>query len=396
MADMHVIECDTAKAEAMFERALDASRRSRDQATEAAALAGLAHVAARTHKFKEATLYAEQAESRALRMESSEATTLAARVKNVMGAVSAFEGRYTQANDLMEEALRLAHEAGDARMVRAISHNLALPAFMEGDFRAALRYFSRTPISDARGDAGRQLHPDLVMLYVNRAAICTALGELVLAEQDLDKAAEVTALFNLRNYMPGIYEGRANIARERRQFDRADQLYASALDEYHSIEADPVAADLHYERALLEMRRGALDRALELIDVVVANRRESRREIEEAVARQLRGRILAARAPALALKEAEASEPLLRSLQCNYYLAIGCHLRARVLAGVDDEAGRRALVEFLSLAERFDYGYFLACEESYQPAINDLCRLYSVSSEWVDKIISNPKFEMIL
>jgi tetratricopeptide (TPR) repeat protein len=329
-------------------------------------------------------------------MATAEAATLAARVKNVIGAVRSFEGRYTEASDLMEEALRLAHEAGDARMVRAISHNLAIPAFMEGDFRAALRYFSRTPISDARADAGRQMHPDLVMLYVNRAAICTALGELALAEQDLDSAAEVTAVFNLRNYMPGIYEGRANIARERRQFNKAERLYDSALDEYRAVEVDPVRSDLYYERALLELRRGEFDRALELIDMVIANRSESRREIEEAIARQMRGRILAAAEPRLAFKEAEASEPLLRRLQCNYYLAIGCHLRARVLAGVDDEAGRRALAEFLSLAERFDYSYFLACEESYQPAINRLCRSYSVSSEWVDKVMSNLKFEMRL
>ena len=74
-----------------------------------------------------------------------EAATLGARLKNVMGAVRIFEGEYTEANDLMEEALRLAHEAGDARLVRSISHNLALPAYMEGDYPPRASLFRAQP-----------------------------------------------------------------------------------------------------------------------------------------------------------------------------------------------------------------------------------------------------------
>jgi LuxR family maltose regulon positive regulatory protein len=397
MGDMQVIEGDTANAETMFRAALATARETGDQATEAAALAGLAHTAARDHNFADAITHAEEAERRAPTGGTSvQAITLGARIKNVIGAVRSFEGRYIEANDLMEEALRLAHEAGDARLVRTISHNLALPAYMEGDFHAALRYFARSPISDVK-DAARDseqqtgaalsrypaLHPDSVTLYLNRSAIYTAQGKLESAERDLDSAAELATVFNLRGFLPRIHEGRGNIARERRRFDEADQLYNEALNEYRGVDADPVKADLYYERAALEMRRGDLDQALELINLMVADREESQREIEAALARQMRGRILVERKDARALSEADASEPLLRRLQCNYYLAIGCYLRARSLAGRDVEGGRRAFEEFLSLAERFDYSYFAVCEESFHHALSDMCSLYSVTSDWL-------------
>lgn len=398
MGDMHVIEGDTANAEAMFTAARRAAREADNKATEAAALAGLAHTAARDHNFADAITYAEEAERRAPTGDTSvQAITLAARIKNVIGAVRSFEGRYIEANDLMEEALRLAHEAGDARLVRTISHNLALPAYMEGDFHAALRYFSRSPISDAKvavRDSEHQsgavlsrypaLHPDSITLYLNRSAIYTVQGKLELAERDLDSAAELASVFNLRGFLPRIHEGKGNIARERRQFDKAEQLYNEAVNEYRSVDADPVKADLYYERAALEMRRGDLDQALELISLMIEDRRESHREIEAALARQMRGRIYVERNDARALFEADASEPLLRRLQCNYYLAIGCYLRARALAGRDREEGRRAFQEFLSLAERFDYSYFVACEESFHHALSDMCRLYSVTSDWLE------------
>jgi ATP/maltotriose-dependent transcriptional regulator MalT len=397
MGDMHVIEGDTASAEAMFRAALATARDAGDQATEAAALAGLAHTAARDHNFADAITHAEEAAACAPAGDTSvQALTFAARIKNVIGAVRSFEGRYIEANDLMEEALRLAHEAGDVRLVRTISHNLALPAYMEGDFHAALRYFARSPISDAN-DVARDndqqlgavlsrypaLHPDSITLYLNRSAIYTAQGKLELAERDLDSAAELASVFNLRGFLPRIHEGRGNIARERRQFDEADQLYNEAFNEYRSVDADPLKADLYYERAALEMRRGNLNQALELINLMVTDREESQREIEAALARQMRGRILVQRNDARAIFEADASEPLLRRLQCNYYLAIGCYLRARALAGRDADAGRRAFEEFLSLAERFDYSYFVACEESFYHALSDMCRLYSATSDWL-------------
>jgi tetratricopeptide (TPR) repeat protein len=386
----------------MFRSALRAAQARSDQATEAAALAGLAHTAARDHKFADAITHAEEAARRAPPGDTTvQAITLAARIKNVIGAVRSFEGRYIEANDMMEDALRLAHEAGDARLVRTISHNLALPAYMEGDFRAALRYFSRSPISDAKdstrdgaqqadGGASRYpaLHPDSITLYMNRSAIYTAQGKLELAERDLDSAAELASVFNLRRFLPHIYEGRGNLARERRQFDDADRLYNEALNEYRSVDADPVKADLYYERAALEMRRGDLDQALELICLMVADREESQREIEAALARQMRGRILVERNDARALFDADASEPLLRRLQCNYYLAIGCYLRARALAGRDADEGRRALEEFLSLAERFDYSYFACSEELSHHALSDMCRLYSVTSGWLNSVLA--------
>ncbi len=386
MGDMFVIKGETGAAEAMFQSALTLSRARADHAAEAAALAGLAHTATRNHNFKDAIKYAELAERRAPEQVAMlQSATLGARIKNVMGAVRIFEGEYTEANDLMEEALRLAHEAGDARLVRSISHNLALPAYMEGDFRRALHYFARSPISEARSDHGPEMHPDSITLYLNRAAVYTTRGEFDLAESDLNRAAEVAEVFKLRGFLPSMLEGKANVARERRQFDEADQLYNSALNEYRRVDADPVKTDLYYERALLELRRGDYDQALDLINHMIADRKESNREIEEALARQMRGRIWLEARHERALADAEASEHLIRRLKYNYYLAIGCYLRARALANRDFEGGRRALVEFFTLAERFDYRYFIACEESYSPALGELCRLYSVSSEWADK-----------
>ncbi len=313
---------------------------------------------------------------------------LAAQIKNVAGAVRVFEGRYAEANDLMEEALRLANEAGDARMIRSISHNLALPSFMEGDFQAALRYLSRSPISEASG-ARRSLHPDSILLYLNRAAVYTALGKLEMAERDLASAGELARVFCLRGFVPRIIEARANIARERREFAEAARLYDAAAAEYRNVDSDPVKSDLFYERSLMELRRGESDRALELIDQMVDDRQRAGREIELALARQMRGRVLLARGDPRCLEEADASEPLLRRLCCNYYLAMSCYLRARALFGRDVETGRLALNELLQLAERFDYSYFIATEESFHPAIRDLCRRYSLDSAWLNHVLAS-------
>jgi ATP/maltotriose-dependent transcriptional regulator MalT len=379
MGDIRVIEGDSVSAEAMFRAALRASRGLNDRAVRAAAYAGLAHVAARNHNFKDAIRQARAAWF----LVPEDATSLSARIKNVTGAALAFEGRYTEANNLMEEALRLAHEAGDARLVRTISHNLALPAYMEGDFRRAIRYFSRSPISH---NESSRLHPDSIALYLNRAAVYTARGDLNLAARDLDRAEDIATFFNLRGYVPSILESRGNLARERREFDEADAFYNGALNEYRRVDADPVETDLYYERALLELRRGEIDQALELISLMISDRQEHGRDIEESLARQMRGRILLERSAERAIADIDSSEPLLRRLQCNYYLAIGCYLRARALADRDTEGGRRALVEFFSLADRFDYSYFIEVEESYRPALDDLCRRYSVTSEWTRKM----------
>ena len=189
---------------------------------------------------------------------------------------------------------------------------------------------------------------------------------------------------NLRGFVPRIIEARANIARERSRFDEAEALYNDALKEYLDVDADPVKSDLYYEWTLLKLRKGNRDRALELIDQMVADRQQNGREIELALARQMRARVLLERSDPSVLEEADASEPLLRRLHCNYYLAISCYLKARALFERDVEQGRLALHEFLQLAERFDYGYFARSEESFHPALGELCGRYSVTSAWLN------------
>lgn len=388
MGEIRIIEGDSKAAEAFFQSALEAARPAGDRAVEAAALTGLAHTAIREHNFKEAISRAEAAEQCARETDRvPDAAALSARIKNVVGAVRVFEGRYTEANNLMEEALQLAHEAGDVRLVRSISHNLALPAFMEGNFHAALRYFSRSPISEVPS-ARRALHPDSLLLHINRAAVYTALGQLDKAEGDLASADELAAVFSVRGFVPRIIEAKANIARERGDFDGAHELYEAALRDYLDAGADPAKSDLNYERTLLEMRRGRLDRALDLIDAMVVERQQHGLEIELALARQMRGRVLLERGDMSAIDEANASEPLLRRLQCNYYLAIGSYLKARALCERDVEAGRLALGEFAELAERFDYRYFVATEERFHPSLAGLCRRYALDSPWLSSVLA--------
>ena len=137
-------------------------------------------------------------------------------------------------------------------------------------------------------------------------------------------------------------------------------MYDIALREYENSGSDPAKSDLNYERTQLYLRTGKLDLALELIDGMLAERQQNGREIELALARQMRGRVLLERGDPRALDEALASEPLLRQLQCNYYLAINCYLKARALSERDIEAGKLALSEFARLAECFDYQYFVA------------------------------------
>src|SRR4029434_932556 len=106
---------------------------------------------------------------------------------------------------------------------------------------------------------------------------------------------------------------------------------------------------------------------------------------------QMRARILLERQDESVLEEADASEPLLRHLRCNYYLAISCYVRARALFARDVEKGRVALGEFIQLAERFDYKYFVASEETFHPAFDDLCRRYSISSTWLTNVLTSCK-----
>ena len=388
MGEIRIIEGDSKAADSLFQSALSIAQLAGDRAVEAAALSGLAHTAVREHNFKLAIAYAEAAERCASLTDSlRDGAALAARIKNVVGAVRVFEGRYTEATNLMEEALRLAHQAGDVRLVRSISHNLALPAFMEGDFHAALRYFSRSPISEAP-NARRALHPDSLLLYLNRAAVYTALGKLENAERDLASADELASVFNLGGFVPRIIEAKANIAREREQFDKAEHLYDAALREYLNTGSDPAKSDLNYERALLLMRNGNSARALDLIDAMISERLENGREIELALARQMRGRVLLECGDPRALDEAAACEPLLRRLQCNYYLAINCYLKARALSERDLETGKLALSEFARLAECFDYQYFVATEERFHPSLASLCSRYSFDSSWLNSILA--------
>jgi ATP/maltotriose-dependent transcriptional regulator MalT len=387
MGEVRIIEGDSSGAEWWFQSALAAARISNDRPVEAAALAGLAHSAVRKHNFNQAKQYVEAA-APFTAFPDKNGVAVAARIKSVAGAVRVFEGCYSEAIALMEEALRLAHRAGDVRLIRSISHNLALPAFMEGDFHAALRYFSRSPISETP-DGRRSLRPDSVSLYLNRAAVHTALGNMEMAECDLESAHEMATVFSLRGFVPRIIEARGNIARERGLFEKAHALYCAALQEYRNAGCDPAKSDLFYERALLELRRGELDRALELIDRMVSDREKTGREIELALARQMRARVLLERGDPRAIAETEASEPLLRKLQCNYYLAISCYLRSRALIGRDVENGRLALTEFLRLAERFDYSYFVRSEDSHHPAMLDLCRKYSVASAWLNMVLAS-------
>ena len=387
IGQVKVIEGNSSGADDSFRAALKGALRLNDRAAEAAALAGLAHSAVRGHDFSSASAYSEAAAHCIATSKISDRSAIEAQIKNVEGAIRVFEGRYTEANELMERALRLAHEVGDIRLVRSISHNLALPSFMEGDFHAALRCFSRSPIS---GDSRtRSLHPDSVLLYLNRAAVHTALGNLVLAETDLTNADELARLFNLRGFVSRIVEARANIAREERQFEKAEKLYSISLEEYRSAGVDPIKTDLSYERAFLELRRGDLDRALDFIEPMILDREQTQREIELALARQMCARVLVESSDPSALLEIDASEPLFRRLQCNYYLAISSYLRARVLSVRDFERGREAFSEFLSLAERFDYSYFARSEQYFHPVLFDLCKTYSISSAWLNLVLDS-------
>jgi len=382
IGQVRIIEGNPSGADDSFRAALNGARLLNDQAAEAAALAGLAHSAVRRHDFTSALAYSEAAADCIATGKVSNQSDIEAQIKNVEGAIRVFEGRYAEANALMEQALRLAHEVGDIRLVKSISHNLALPSFMEGDFHAALRCFSRGPIS---GDSGtrRSLHPDSVLLYLNRATVHTALGHLALAESDLTNADELARLFNLRGFVSRIIEAWGNIAREERQFEKAEKIYCAALEEYRTVGVDPIKTDLYYERALLELYRGDLDRALDFIEPMISDREQNQREIELALARQMCARVLVESSDPTALLEIDASEPLFRRLQCNYYLAISCYLRARVLSARDFERGREAFSEFLRLAERFDYSYFARSEQSFHPILFDLCKIYSISSAWL-------------
>ena len=386
IGEVKIIEGDNVGADDSFRAALNAARSAGDRSAEAASLAGLAHSAMRVHDFGSANEFTEAAERCIATGNISNQAAVEAQVKNVQGAIRVFEGQYAEATRLMEGALKLAREAGDLRLIRSISHNLALPSFMEGDFHAALRYFSRSPIS---GDSGtrRCLHPDSVLLYLNRAAVHTALGDLALAENDLTNADELTRIFNVSGFVGRIIEARANIAREERQFEKADKLYCAAVDEYRKNDIDPAKSDIYYERALLELRRGNFDQALDFIDQMILNREQSQRDIELALARQMRARVLVERNDRGAIPEIDASEPLFRRLRCNYYLAISCYVRARALSGFDSERGGEAYSEFLRLAERFDYSYFARSEEWFRPILFDLCKTYSVSSAWLNQAL---------
>src|SRR5262249_13534038 len=181
----------------------------------------------------------------------------------------------------------------------------------------------------------------------------------------------------------------ANVARDERQFEKAEKLYSAALEEYCSADVDPVKTDIYYERALLELRRADFDRALDFIEPMILDREQNQRDIELALARQMCARVLVGSSDPSALFEIEASEPLFRRLQCNYYLAISCYLRARVLSVRDVESGRDAFSEFLRLSERFDYSYLARTEESFSPILFDLCRIYSVSSAWLNLALAS-------
>ncbi|MCY7348821.1 MAG: tetratricopeptide repeat protein [Pyrinomonadaceae bacterium] len=361
-AEVARLQGDAEKSSSLLKKAVKLLHDQNDAEGEAEALHSLASIARRRGDCATALDLLEQAEK--LVGEDSEVRM---KCENTRGLCLIAGGAWTEAERQFRLALELADKNSNERYRRLITHNLALPAGLRGDFGEALRWFKQI----FRADRPEAQLPQESIGHLNVARLHLYRGEFAETETHLEKALELCQLYNLKHLRGEIYESYANFYREKRDFTHSAEFYERARKAYEEDGIDPSDREFDEERAALAQMRGDTVTARNLLENLLEVRRENKNEIGWHTVKLGLCRLKSEQNENAGVA-AELGEMLrfFHDRNLYYYEAAA----AVALAAALFADGRRKemlppLERALDLAARFDYEYFLREETKRYPAL---------------------------
>jgi DNA-binding SARP family transcriptional activator len=287
--------------------------------------------------------------------------------ENTRGLCLIGKGAWTEAERQFRLALELAEKHSNERYIRLITHNLALPSGLRGDFGEALRWFKRI----FRADKPEAQLPQESIGHLNIARLYLYRGEFAETETHLEKALELCQLYNLKHLRGEIFESYANFYREKRDFNHASEFYERARKAYEEDGIDPSSREFDEERALLASMRGDKVTARNLLENLLEIRRKNKNEIGSFTVRLGLCRLkLDQKETAGLITELEEIVGFFHEQNLYYYEASAAVALASVLFAEGKRQEMLAPIQrALDLAARFDYEYFLREEIKRNPAL---------------------------
>jgi ATP/maltotriose-dependent transcriptional regulator MalT/DNA-binding SARP family transcriptional activator len=361
-AEVARLQGETDKSSKLLQRAVKLLHAQKDSEGEAEALHSLASIARRKGDCAKAFKLLEQAEK--LAGENSEVRM---KCENTRGLCLITGGAWAEAERHFRFALGLAESHSNERYTRLITHNLALPPGLRGDFGEALRWFKRIFRDDK---PGAQL-PQEAIGHLNIARLHLYRGEFSETETHLGKSLELCQLYNLKHLRGEIFEAYANFYREKRDFAHAAEFYERAQKDYEEVGVATSSREFDEERAALAVMRGDLVTARNLLENLLEVRRENNNETGSQTVR------LALCQVRLMEKDTDGIVGELEEILAFFYAhslfyyeaAAAITLAIALLA----EGKRREMLlhirRALDLAARFDYEYWLREQIKQNPAL---------------------------
>ncbi len=361
-AEVARLQGDTEKSAGLLKRAVKLLSREKDADGEAEALHSLASIARRKSDCPNALKLLEQAEK--LVDENSEVRM---KCENTRGLCLIAAGAWTEAERHFRFALELAENHSNERYVRLITHNLALPSGLRGDFGEALRWFKRI----FRDDKPEAQLPQEAIGHLNISRLHLYRGEFAETETHLAKAMELSQLYNLKHLHGEILESYANLYREKKDFAHAAEYYERARKTYEEEGIDPAKRELDEERAVLALKRGDFITARNLLENLLAVRRRNKNETGEKTVELALCRVRLMQNDIEGIvPELEAIAVFFHAQNLYYYEAVASiKLAAALFAGDKRREMLPHVQRALDLAARFDYEYWLREEIAENPLL---------------------------
>lgn len=361
LAEVARLEGNSERSAIFLHRSVELLRAAGDREGEAEALHSLSSLERRNGRLSRAYELLTKAET----IVAPDSET-AMRCANTRGLCLIAEGKHSEAEQQFRIALNIAEKHGNRRYIRLITHNLALSPGYRGDFAEALRWFKR--IFSAENDIKL---PQEAIGHLNIARLHLYRGEFTQAESHLNRSLELCTLFNLTGLRGEIFEAFGNFHRELGEFPRALEYYDRAADAYSEAGISPATRELNEEIARLYLQCGETSKARNLLEPLIAERREHGNLLGTATAELLLCRV--------AISEGGASDVIGSLLgHVEYFASRGNHYDEAnallALAEAYSKTGEKSsalppLQRALDLSARFDYEYWLRREIRRNPEL---------------------------
>lgn len=269
-AEIARLQGETDKATNLLQRAVKLLDKEGDRIGEAEALHSLASLARRKGKSSDSFELLEKAE-----MLTDETSETFLKCANTRGLCLMGQGAWTAAEQQFRYALELAERQGNEHFIRLVTHNLALPAGIRGDFGEGLRWLRRI---FRPGQADRPT-PQEAIGHLNVARLHLYRGEFSDAEKQLERALEICQLYNLKFLRGEIFETYGNFYRGKFDWTHAGEFYERALKAYEEAEIDPWSRELNEERAKYLILRGDFAKARGILENLLEVKEKSNKSV---------------------------------------------------------------------------------------------------------------------